>query len=114
MKKTIKALTAVLVVATLCLGLLAGCAGGSPVGTWKLTGGSMMGMEVGPDELGDTSDATLILNEDGTVEGGGTWSLNGSELTIGEPDSGMSLKAQYNGSTIVIDMGFMSLTYSRA
>ncbi len=114
MKKTIKALVAVMVVFTLCLGLLAGCASSSPVGTWKLTSGSMMGMEVGPDELGDTSDATLVLNEDGTVEGGGTWTLNGSDLTIGDPDSGMSLTATYNGSTIVIDMGIMTLTYSRA
>ena len=114
MKKTIKAITAVMVVLTLCLGLLAGCAGGSPVGTWKLTSGSMMGMEVGPEALAEAGaeDATLVINEDGTCTGGGTWTLNGSELVISQ--DGVSMNAQYNGSTIVIDLGFMSLTYSRA
>lgn len=112
MKKTIKALAAVMVVLTLCLGLLAGCAAGSPAGTWKCTGAEAMGMQMDPSELG--TDTTMVLNEDGTIQGGGTWTLNGSELKIGDPDSGMSITAQYNGSSIVIDMGLAKVTYTRA
>ena len=113
MKKTIKALVAVMVVFTLCLGLLAGCAGGSPVGTWKCTSAEAMGITVDPAEMGE--DTTMTFNEDGTITAGGTtggnWTLNGSELTISQ--DGASLSAQYNGSSIVIDMGIAKLTYTR-
>lgn len=112
MKKTIKALVAVMVVFTLCLGLLAGCAGGSPAGTWKCTSAEAMGMQVDPSEFG--GDTSITLNEDGTIQGGGTWTLNGSELVLADPSSGMSLSAQFNGSSFVIDMGIAKMTYTRA
>ena len=112
MKKTIKSVLAVLVICTLCLGLLAGCSGGSPAGTWKLTGGEALGTSVGADQLGDTSSATLVLNEDGTVQGGGNWKLDGGKLVLSQ--GGMNLECDYNGSTITIDMGIMKMIYSRA
>lgn len=112
MKKAIKSIAALFVVLTLCVGLLAGCSGGSPAGTWKLTGGEVMGSSVGSDQLGDTSSSTLVLKEDGSVEGGGTWKLEGSTLKISE--NGMSLDCEYNGSNIIVNMGFMKMIYSRA
>ena len=151
MKKTIKSIAALFVILTLCLGLLAGCSGGSPAGTWKLTGGEALGTSVGADQLGDTSNSTLVLNEDGTVQGGGTWKLTGGEVmgssvganelgdtssstlvlkedgtvegggtwklegsTLKISESGMSLDCEYNGSNIIINMGFMKMIYSRA
>ncbi len=116
MKKTVKAITAVMVVLTLCLGLLAGCAGGSPVGTWKLTGAEAMGMTVDPATMGDTGASTMTFNADGTITAGGKtggeWKLNGSELTITE--EGVTMTAQFTGSNIIIDMSIAKLTYSRA
>lgn len=112
MKKTIKSIAALFVILTLCLGLLAGCSGGSPAGTWKLTGGETLGTSVGADQLGDTSNATLVLNEDGTVQGGGNWKLDGGKLVLSQ--GGMNLECDYNGSTITIDMGIMKMIYSRA
>lgn len=114
MKKTIKALVAVMVVFTLCLGLLAGCAADSPAGTWKCTSAEAMGVQVDPAEMG--SDTTMVLNEDGTCttdgEDSGTWTLNGSEITFS--NSGVSITGTYNGSSIVIDMGIAKMTYTRA
>ncbi|MGN0670354.1 MAG: hypothetical protein ACI4JZ_07380 [Oscillospiraceae bacterium] len=71
MKKTLKSIAAVLVVLTLCLGLLAGCSGGGVVGTWKVSGGEALGSSVGADQLGDTSSATMTFNADGTVTANG-------------------------------------------
>ena len=113
MKKTIKPVLAVLVICTLCLGLLAGCSGGSPAGTWKLTGGEAMGTSVTADQLGDTSNATMVFNEDGTVEGGGNWKLeNGNTLVLSQ--NGMSFNCTYSGNSFTVDMGIMKLVYSRA
>lgn len=112
MKKTIKSVLAVLVICTLCLGLLAGCSGGSPAGTWKLTGGEAMGTSVTADQLGDTSNATLVFNEDGTVQGGGNWKLEGNKIVLSQ--GGMNLECDYNGNTITIDMGIMKMYYTRA
>ncbi len=63
MKKTIKALTAVLVIATLCLGLLAGCAGGGLTGHWKAVTMTAMGMEMDASSMNITMD----IREDGTA-----------------------------------------------
>lgn len=63
MKKTIKALTAVLVVATLCLGLLAGCAGGGLTGHWKAVSMTTMGMEMDVSGM----EITMDIREDGTA-----------------------------------------------
>lgn len=112
MKKTIKSVLAVLVICTLCLGLLAGCSGGSPAGTWKLTGGETLGTSVGADQLGDTSNATLVLKEDGTIQGGGNWKLEGNKIVLSQ--SGMNLECDYDGNTITIDMGIMKMYYTRA
>ena len=38
MKRTLKSLTAILVVLTLCLGLMTACGSDGIVGKWKLTG----------------------------------------------------------------------------
>ncbi len=116
MKKTIKAITAVMVVLTLCLGLLAGC-GSSPVGTWKITSAEAMGVTVDPAEMGmDDSTSTMTLNADGTItagsETGGSWTLDGNVLTISE--SGVSMEFEYTGSEIIMDMGFAKVTYTRA
>lgn len=117
MKKTIKAITAVMVVLTLCLGLLAGCAGSSPVGTWKVTSAEAMGVTVDPAEMGmDDSESTMTLNADGTItaggETGGSWTLDGDVLTISE--SGVSMDFEYTGSEIIMDMGIAKVTYTRA
>ena len=63
MKKTIKALTAVLVVATLCLGLLAGCAGGGLTGHWKAVSMSVGGFEMDASSM----NVTMDIREDGTA-----------------------------------------------
>lgn len=117
MKKTIKAITAVMVVLTLCLGLLAGCAGSSPVGTWKMTAAEAMGVTVDPAEMGmEDDESTMTLNADGTItvggETGGSWTLNGSELVISE--SGVSMTCEFTGTNIIMDMGIAKVTYSRA
>ncbi|MBE6889000.1 MAG: hypothetical protein E7485_03180 [Ruminococcaceae bacterium] len=117
MKRTIKSIAAIMVVLTLCLGLLAGCAGGSPVGTWKISSVEMMGATVDPAAAGYGDDAsTMTFNEDGTItsagQTSGNWTLNGSELTITE--SGVSITCEYTGSNIILDMGFVKATYVRA
>lgn len=63
MKKTIKALAAVMVVLTLCLGLLAGCASGGFTGHWKAVSMSAMGMEMDVSSMNMTMD----IREDGTA-----------------------------------------------
>lgn len=87
-------------------------AGGSPAGTWKLTGGEAMGTSVSADQLGDTSNATMVFNEDGTVEGGGNWKLDGNTLVLSQ--NGMSFNCTYSGNSFTVDMGIMKLVYSRA
>lgn len=117
MKRTIKSIAAIMVVLTLCLGLLAGCAGGSPVGTWKIGTVDAMGETVDPSTMGyDDSTSTMTINEDGTITSGGQpsgeWTLNGSELTITQ--SGVSITCEFTGSNIILDMGFAKVTYVRA
>ncbi len=117
MKRTIKSIAAIMVVLTLCLGLLAGCAGGSPVGAWKISTVEMMGATVDPAEAGYGGEAgTMTFNEDGTItsagQAAGNWTLNGSELTITE--SGVSITCEFTGSNIILDMGFVKATYVRA
>lgn len=63
MKRTIKALTAVLVVATLCLGLLAGCASGGLTGHWKGVSMTTMGVEMDISSMNISVD----IREDGTA-----------------------------------------------
>ncbi len=63
MKKAIKALTAVLVLATLCLGLLAGCANNSFTGHWKAISMTVQGVEMDVSGM----DITLDIREDGTA-----------------------------------------------
>lgn len=116
MKKTIKPIVALFVVLTLCLGLLAGCAGGgSPVGTWKVSGAEALGQSVDPSTLGDTANATITLNADGTItefgKNAGTWKLDGNKLTLVE--NGITLNCEYNGSTFILDLGIAKMTYSR-
>ena len=116
MKKTVKS-AAVLVVLLLCLGLLAGCADSStsPVGIWKLTSGEALGRNVPIESLGETVKATITLNEDGTVtafaEKVGTWTHNGSSLTIVE--EGITMNCEYNGSSFVFDLGDIKMTFTR-
>lgn len=116
MNKTIKSVMAVLVILTLCVGLLAGCGGSSPVGSWKVTGAEAMGQSVDPADMGDTASTIMTLNEDGSItvngQDSGTWKLDGDKLSISE--NGVSLKATYNGTNIIIDMGIAKITYSRA
>ncbi len=63
MKKTIKTLAAVLVLATLCLGLLAGCASGGLTGHWKAVSMTTMGIEMDVSSMNITMD----IREDGTA-----------------------------------------------
>ena len=115
MKKTIKSVLAVLVICTLCLGLLAGCAGGGVVGTWKATGGEAMGTTVTEDQLGDTSGSVFTLNADGTVTAGGktggSWKQDGNKVVISE--SGMTIEYEFDGTHLVLNMGIMKVIYSR-
>lgn len=116
MKKTIKSIMAVLVVLTLCVGLLAGCGGNSPVGTWKISGAEAMGSSISPSEMGDSANVTLTFNADGTMtsngETGGKWELNGNTLKLTE--NGMTIECEYDGKNIVINMGIAKMIYSRA
>ena len=116
MNKTIKSVMAVLVILTLCVGLLAGCGGNSIVGDWKVTGAEAMGQSVDPAEMGDTATAIVTFNADGTItsngQSGGTWKLDGDKLSI--TDSGITLSGTFNGDNITIDMGFAKVIYSRA
>ncbi len=116
MKKTIKAITAVMVVLTLCFGLLAGC-GSSPVGSWKVVSVDANGMTVDVAETGmDVSDLAITVNSDGTVSSNGftigNWTLNGNTFTIVE--DGTSIECEYTGSNIIMDMGIGKLIYVRA
>lgn len=117
MKKAVKSIAAIFVVLALCLGLLAGCADSStsPVGIWKLTSGEALGRNVPIESLGETVKATITLNEDGTVTAFakkvGTWTHNGSSLTIIE--EGITMNCEYNGSSFVFDLGDVKMTFSR-
>ncbi len=117
MKKTVKSIAAVFVVLALCLVLLAGCADSntSPVGIWKLTSGEALGINVPIESLGEAVKYTYTLNEDGTVtafaEKVGTWTLEGSSLTI--IDEGITMNCEYYGSTFVFDLGDIKMTFSR-
>ena len=117
MEKAIKSIAAVFVVLALCLGLLAGCAdcSTSPVGIWKLTSGEALGRNVPIESLGEAVKYTYTLNEDGTVtafaEKVGTWTHNGSSLTIIE--EGVTMNCEYYGSTFVFDLGDIKMTFSR-
>ena len=95
-----------------CINAMTDDSAGSPAGTWKLTGGEAMGTSVSADQLGDTSNATMVLNEDGTVEGGGNWKLDGNTLVLSQ--GGMSFNCTYSGNSFTIDMGIMKMIYSRA
>lgn len=114
MTKNIKAIAMILVIAVFTLAL-AGCGGGSPAGTWKLTSAEAMGTTVDPSTLGESADATITLNADGTVtsggETGGKWELKGDEVIISQ--SGVSMTFKYTGSNLIVDMGIAKLTYSR-
>lgn len=115
MKKTIKSIMAVLVVLTLCVGLLAGCGNNGPVGEWKVTGGEAMGSSVDVSEMGESANATITLNADGTMtsngKAAGTWELDGDTLTF--TDQGVTLSCKYDGKNIIIDMGIAKMIYSR-
>ncbi len=101
MKKTIKTLTAVLVLATLCLGLLAGCAGTSIIGRWEATSARMGDSEFNLADMaafGMTETMEMEFKEDGTViaytngeaspattytdNGNGTYTINGQVLRL--------------------------------
>ncbi len=101
MKKTLKTLTAVLVLATLCLGLLAGCAGTSIIGRWEATAAKMGDSELdlaAMESYGLTETMELEFKEDGTViaytngeasaatpytdNGNGSVTIAGQQLTI--------------------------------
>lgn len=95
MKRTIKSITAVLVVLTLCLGLIAGCASNPIVGRWKAVSASAMGMAVDMDKVGSLEmefygDGTCIAYDDGeasgksnyTDNGDGTYTVDGQTLTL--------------------------------
>lgn len=116
MKKTIKSVLAVLVICTLCLGLLAGCAGGGVVGTWKVTGAELNGTSVDLATLGSTANDSFTINEDHTVSAfgitGGNWTLNGNTLSITNP-VGSSISCEFNGTNIIFTNGAAKLIYSR-
>lgn len=117
MKKTIKALTAVLVVATLCLGLLAGCASTSIIGRWEATSAKMGDSEFSFADMaayGLTETMEMEFKEDGTViaytngeaspavtytdNGNGSYTINGQVLTI----EGGRLLMRYDGMDMAL------------
>lgn len=116
MNKTIKTVLAVLVVLTLCVGMLVGCSGGSPVGTWKFSSAEAMGQNVSAEQLGEDANTTITLNADGTITTngitGGKWEQKGD--TISFTQNGITIDYKFNGSNIILDLGIAKITYSRA
>lgn len=110
MKKTLKTVLSVLVVLTLCVGLLAGCNGGNtPAGKWKVTSG------LSEEQMADPNLSEMTLNADGSITAGGvtngTWKLNGDSVTFEQ--NGISLDYQYDGNTLVFAANGRELVYSR-
>lgn len=87
MKRTLKSFAAILMVLTLCLGLMTACGSNSPVGKWKLSEATAAGVTVDVTELfGEMtielkSDGTAIMTAMGETENG-TWKQEGSKITI--------------------------------
>ncbi len=126
MKKAIKALAAVMVVLTLCLSLLAGCAGTSIVGKWEATSAKMGDIEfdlADMEAFGATETMGMEFNEDGTVDGytngeysgtmpytdngNGSYTVNGQTLKIeGDkllmPDNAMNMTLIFTKSDFPI------------
>ena len=111
MKKAIKSIAALFAALTLCLGLLAGCSAKSPAGTWEITSGEMFVSSVSADQFGDISSTTVVLNQDGTVEGGGSWKLDGSTLILNQ--EGVDFSCAYDGNTFTLDLGIAKAIYTR-
>ena len=116
MKKTIKALTAVLVVATLCLGLLAGCAGGSIVGRWKATAAKMGDSEMSLADMasfGVTGTMEMEFKADGTVDG---YTDGAFEGTLNYTDNGNGTYTvngqilRLEGGRLFMDAGFADIS----
>lgn len=101
MKRTIKSIAAIAVMLTLCLAMLAGCAGTSIIGSWKLSAAKIGDQEVSLSELasmGMELDMSITFSEDGTAElfmdgtsngsaeytdkGNGVYDLNGVEMKL--------------------------------
>jgi len=101
MKRTIKSIAAIMVVLTLCLGLIAGCAATSIIGSWKLTAAKISDQEISVadlKEMGAVPDMTITFNEDGTAElvmdgtsngvtnytdsGNGVYNINGMDMKL--------------------------------
>ncbi len=80
MKKTIKALAAVMVVFTLCLGLLAGCASSSIVGRWEATTIQMGEIEMDISGMAAYGMGSMAMEfkADGTVDGYTDGELSGT------------------------------------
>lgn len=88
MKRTLKSLTAILVVLTLCLGLMTACGSDGIVGKWKLTGANAAGVDVDPTTLfgewildfKSNGKAEIIMN--GQTSGESSYTLEGDNKAI--------------------------------
>lgn len=104
MKRTLKSFAAILMVLTLCLGLMTAC-GNSPVGKWKLSEATAAGVTVDVTELfGEMtvelkSDGTAIMTAMGETENG-TWKQEGSKIIV----EGSEMKFE-DGKLIMEDDG---------
>lgn len=97
MKKTIKTLTAVLVIATLCLGLFAGCAGTSIIGRWEATSAKMGDSEVSLADMaafGVTDTMAMEFKADGTVDGYTNGKLEGTLTYTDNGDGSYTVEGQ--------------------
>jgi len=104
-----KALLVVMVMAVLFC--LVGCGGGKNddpnVGMWKATSISMLGMDLGVDDVFN-SDVTIELKSNGRFEmivdgetGAGTWDVSDGTLNLSSSDANISGKI--TGTTLVIE-----------
>ncbi len=132
MKKTLKSITAIVMVVAICLCAFTACSGGgSIIGTWKISKASVLGIEidvingklVNDGGLGDMFDEESIkelqagrieFTADGKCISKGmsegeeetsTYELKGNEVYIDDQKAGT-----FNGNEIVISISGVSMT----
>lgn len=113
--KTIRSITAILMVLTMCVCLMTGC-GGGPAGKWVLVSATYGDEEMTAEDFG--SEAIIELKSDGTAlvyltgdesDGGeGEWTYEDDELVID------GMEVEYDGETITIDMYGVEMVFERA